>query len=547
MVKDRIKIALQILRGKQQLISVDNSNPYAQYIPAILQTIFDGSPFEGSFGPTKYYQYIDYWTLRERSIQLFTENPYAKGLIKRLIRNEINNGLSLEATPVASIIGIDEDEAQAWADSREIDWRLWSDIDYICDYNEQKTLGELAADCRMTSLISGDCLVVIRINPKTKLPHIQLIDGRHVQSPLLFATNGNKIKHGVELDSKGRHVAYHIKTDNIGESVRIPAWGEKSGRRLAWLVYGADTRLDDVRGEPLIACMLYMLKELDRYRDSEQRAAVVNSLLPMFIKKGESGISSRVVDGGATRRGTEEIPQTDGTTKKWNWGSMLPGTVPQTLAKGEEPVSFNTQRPNVNYKTFETAILDVLAWVCEVPPEIMRLYFQGSYSASRQANNEFNTYLNYRNWKFGKDFYQLIYIEHTVQAVLLGHIQAPGLIDAWWYERNWRLFGAWTNAEWTGISRPSVDIEKDVNAGVDMLKYGLTTQDQQCRKLSGMSFKTVLAKRKREIEAAKTMGVSFGTEETTTGEPITQPIDRRLDRIENNMLEFQEYMDRVIQ
>lgn len=534
MVKEFKNKIADILGIKPRVVYTESRDNVTGYVNNIFDSVFNGDKFPGSFGQTKSYKYVDYYELRERSMQLFTENPYAKGLIKRLIRNEIGNGLTLEAAPITNIIGLDEESAQAWADEQEINWNLWGNIGYICDFNEQKTIGELASDSRMNSLISGDCLVILRINPKTNLPCVELIDGTHIKTPMLKNKQGtNEIIHGVEIDAKKRHVAYWIQTKDLGEYIRIPAWGEKSGRRIAWLIYGTERRLDDVRGEPLLACMLYMLKELDRYRDSEQRAALVNSLIPMFIIKTETGVSSRVVDQGAVKRGDVDVAQLDGTTKKWNWGSMLPGTVPQTLAKGEEPVSFNTQRPNANYGNFEEAILNVLAWNCEVPPEIMRLLFQSNFSASRQANNEFNIYLAYRYKKFGIDFYSPIYIEHTVQSVLLNYIEAPGLIDAWWYERNWRLFGAWVNSEWTGVSRPSVDMLKDVNAATAMIDAALTTQDQQCRKLSGMSYKTIIAKRKREIDLAAKMGVTpkYGSESNI--EPAVIPEANHKDIIYN--------------
>jgi len=478
------------------------------YLIDLVRDVFDGEKFPGGFGKSRSFAHIDYFELRKKSNQLFTENPYAKGIIRRLVTNEVGSGLNLEAAPVNDILGLTEEAAQIWADNQETNWRLWSDIDYICDYKEQDTLGELAAKCRRESLIGGDVLVVLRINPKTKLPNIELIDGVHIRTPMKSDTK-NEIRHGVEIDKRGRHIAYYVQTDVFGEYKRIPAWGEKSGRRLAWLVYGCELRLDEVRGQPLLACMLYMLKELDRYRDSESRAAVVNSLMPMFIKKGAPGVSTRAIDGGATLRGSTNLPQTDGSTKKWNWGNMLPGTVPQSLAEGEEPVSFNTQRPNAGYTAFEEAIINVLSWVSEIPPEVTRLLFQNNYSASRQANNELNIYLVFRHKKFGNDFYQPIYVEHLIQSVLIGDVKAAGFIDAWWYEKNWRIFGAWTNAEWTGTSRPSVDIAKDVKAAVEMIDSMLTTRDQQCRKLSGMSYKTILQKQKREMEAAERIGIEL--------------------------------------
>ncbi|MCK4960459.1 MAG: hypothetical protein KAT00_13695, partial [Planctomycetes bacterium] len=73
---------------KQALDRIDQGPQAAAstgYVQDVFDTVFDGSKFSGGFGPTKDYRFIDYHTLRLRSYQLFTENLYASGLIKRLL------------------------------------------------------------------------------------------------------------------------------------------------------------------------------------------------------------------------------------------------------------------------------------------------------------------------------------------------------------------------------------------------------------------------------------------------------------------------------
>ena len=65
-------------------VSIDALGPY---VPTAF-TAYDGEKFAGGFGITDIFT-TDYWTLRRRSAQLFKENLYAKGLIRRLITNEI--------------------------------------------------------------------------------------------------------------------------------------------------------------------------------------------------------------------------------------------------------------------------------------------------------------------------------------------------------------------------------------------------------------------------------------------------------------------------
>lgn len=201
---------LDISKAKKYNISenlkVDN------YITDILDSVFDGQKFYGGFGVTKDYTYIDYYSLRKKSIQLFTENPYARGAIRRIVQNEINAGLTLEANAVPGITGLTEDEATKWDQISETDWNLWANDPLQCDFKKQNTMGELARKCRMTALISGDCLNVLRINKITGLPMLQLIDGEKIKTPIGkgILSNGNRIIHGVELDKYDRQVAYHV-------------------------------------------------------------------------------------------------------------------------------------------------------------------------------------------------------------------------------------------------------------------------------------------------------------------------------------------------
>ena len=519
---------------------------YENYIIDILDTLWSGDKFPGSFGITKDYTCVDYWTLRKRSMQLFSENPYAKGLIRRVLRNIINKGLTLEVNSITELTGLTEEEAIKWDENSEILWSMWGKDKKICDWKNQKNFGELQEECKRTALLSGDCLVVLHISQKTGLPIIELIDGSDVQTPFnKQPRKGNKIIHGVEIDKQGRHVAYYINSENgnIIESKRIPAYGEKSGRKIAWLVYGCEKKLNDVRGEPFLALVLYMLKELDRYKDAEQRAAVINAMLPLFLRK-KSALGSGPIGKSATKIETFNASDSDGSTRQYKKASMLPGMVWDELQKDEEPVSFNTVRPNVNFKQFEEAIIDTFAWSLEMPPEIIRMNFKNNFAASRQANNEFNVILVYQFWKFGNDFCQPVYEELTIAFILNNKIKASGFLEAY-YNNQWEIKNAWLNAEWSGISRPSVDILKDVKAAKEALALRITTFDQQTRKISGMSFRTVLKKLEREYALMKKSGLLSSVDENVQGEPISNEknniimLAEKLSDIEDRMEEVE--------
>lgn len=306
--------------------------------PAV-NAYFDGDKFLGGFGPTQLFT-ADYWTLRERSSQLFTDNLYARGLIRRLVTNEINTGLTPESAPDEALVGQTVDALNVWTESTETRWSIWGKHAEQCDFKHAMTFGALQRMARLEALVAGDVLVVLRINPATRLPMVQLIKGAKVRSPLSDdgrIARGNYVVHGVEHNVAGRVVAYWIVQDD-NTLRRIPAKAPRSGRLMAWLVFGTDKRLDDVRGQPLLSLVLQSLKEIDRYRDSTQRKAVINSMVAMFIKKTEDKPGTRPVTAAAMRRGSAVVADADGPPRQFNTAAAIPGVVMEELQQGEEPV-----------------------------------------------------------------------------------------------------------------------------------------------------------------------------------------------------------------
>lgn len=448
---------------------------------------YDGEKFIGGFGETSIYM-LDYWTLRKRSEQLFTENLYAKGLIRRLITNEINTGLTPEAAPDEAILGMEIGSLNDWTETVENRFAIWADAADLCDWRKESTFGGIQQTARREALICGDVLVVMRINQKNNLPMVQLISGGRVQTPLTDPRAGNFIKHGVEFDAQGRTVAYWVVQDDLSYK-RLPAYGEKSGRRIAWLVFGTEKRIDEVRGQPLLSVVLQSLKEIDRYRDSAQRKAVVNSVLAMFIKKSADKPGTLPMTGGAVRRAegvVEALPQA--TNRTFGMTQHVPGVVMEELQTGEEPVGFHSQGTDINFPVFEAAVINAIAWANEVPPEILTLAFSNNYSASQAAINEFKIYLN-RKWReWGDTFCQPIYVEWLVCETLLGKTNPKGFLDAWRDPTKYDIFGAWTCVDWYGSIKPSTDTLKQARGAQIMCQEGWSTNAKEARQISGTKF-----------------------------------------------------------
>lgn len=490
---------------------------------------YDGEKFPGGFGDTKIF-WDDYFTLRARSNQLFKENPYARGLLRCLVTNEINTGLTPEVLPNSAILGISEDELGEWAELVEDRFSIWANTPNLCDIAKQVDFGQLQQNVRLESLIGGDVLVVQRLDRRTGLPRIQLIGAASVETPLGMQSSPNlRIEHGVELDANGKHIAYHIM-GATNKSIRIPAYGVKSGRRLAWLVYGSERRINEVRGEPLLSIVAQSLKELDRYKDATQRKAAVNAVLAIFMKKTQDKPGTKPLTGGAVRKTTISGVAPDGTDRKYNIASQIPGFSMDELQVGEEPVAFGNQGVDTAFGEFESAIIHAIAWSNNVPPEVLTKAFSSNYSASQAAINEFKNYLNDFRSRFGTNFCKPIYEEWLLSEVLSGRIKADGFLQSWRDTMGFDTYGAWVWSEWSGAIKPSTDILKQARGYSEMILNGLITRDRAAKELTGTKFSRNMRTIKRENVIIKEANEILGLH----GDGVTPQSDIEINGDEDN-------------
>lgn len=470
-------------------------------------TWLDGDKFDGGFGTTQLFT-ADYWTLRQRSVQLFEENIYARGLLRRFVVNEINTGLTPDVMPDGGILDIDQDELYDWSDNVESRFAIWSKNPRLCDWNQQNTFGAIQRMARLEALISGDVLIVLRHSPLTRLPMIQLISGSNVQTPLIDAkiAKGHEVKHGVEFNTQGRVVAYWtLKSDGV--SKRIPAVGSRSGRKKAWLVFGTDKKLDDVRGQPLLSIVLQSLKELDRYRDAATRKAVLNSILAMFVKKTQDKPGTNGITRMSAKNTTATVADSNGDARNFNIASQVPGMVIEELQQGEEPVGFDSKGIDVSFGQFEEAIINAVAWCNYTPPEILRLAFSNNYSASQAAINEYKIYLNMRWSEEGENLCTPIYIDWLTGEILSQKIEASDFLLSMRDQSMYDIFGAWTSVDWYGSIKSSTDMLKQAKGSQILVQEAWSSNAREARMLTGTKFernvKKLIRENKAKAEAAR--------------------------------------------
>ena len=170
------------------------------------------------------------YTLRQRSRMLYMAAPVATSAIKTNRTNVVGVGLRLKSRIDREVLGLTPEQAEEWQKTTEREFNLWAKDKRACDAYRHEQLLRAPAARLVSWLLSGDCIGLIKQYPVTRLlPYslrVHLIESDRIATPggygsggsVTYTTgrnpdNGNTIYDGVEVDSNGMVVAYHIRSN----------------------------------------------------------------------------------------------------------------------------------------------------------------------------------------------------------------------------------------------------------------------------------------------------------------------------------------------
>jgi len=460
-------------------------------------------------------------TLRERSRDLYMGTPLATGALKTLRTNIVGQGLRLNAQVDAASLGLTQDEADAWEANVEREFGLWADTQ-ACDAARTNTFGQLQALALLSSMMSGDCFVLLPILPRPGSIYdlrVQLLEGDRVCDP----PTGNlqqlqSLYAGVELGELGEPVAYWVARYHPGaaqtlfgqatatwvtlgnpgspqlvenEWRRVPAFGPLTGRRNVLHLLEQE-RPEQRRGVPVLAPVMESLKQLGRYTEAELMAAVVSGFFTAFIKSEapETPLGQALPDD-------ERVDPGNPNSIELGNGLVV------GLAPGEDVSVANPTRPNTAFDGFVVAVLRQIGSALELPYELIVKNFVSSYSASRAALLEaWKMFRTRRAW-LAASLCQPIYEEWLAEAVAKGRVVAPGFFG------DPAVRAAWSQAEWYGPAAGQLDPRAEAEAAVIRVEQGFSTRARETAELTGSDWNRIHHVRVREERLRREGGVVF--------------------------------------
>ena len=238
----------------------------------------------------------------------------------------------------------------------------------------------------------------------------------------------NIIMNGVEIDSKGKVVAYYVCSNFPGEySLKNPKWkrivkrGKHTGNPNILHIFNAEIA-EQYRGVPFLAPVITTIKQITRYTEAEIMAAVINSMFAIFVSSDEE----EPVEGFSGEDDEDwHLPGQEDSEDEIKLGSGIINF----LKKGEKVEAVETKHPAGNYDAFVQAMANMIGAALEIAPEILMKKFTKNFSASKGALNEtWRSFKMRRKW-FVDDFCQQVYELWFAEAVSKGRIQAPGFLQ----------------------------------------------------------------------------------------------------------------------
>lgn len=446
--------------------------------------------------------------LRSRSRDLARNVPIATGAINTVVTSVVGDGLVLQSQVDREALGLSVDQAETWQRQAEREFAIWARRP---DFSSRLNFDEMQALILRAVLESGDVLVARRRRmdiADTYGLKLQIIEADRLSNPN-NRQNTPTMVDGVELDTDGVPVAYHISTrhpDDTGHGVnrdwrRFEAGNTATGTPLLLHLFH-QMRPDQARGIPYLSPVIEAIKQLGDYGEAEIRAAVISAMFTVFVKP-----ASLEGAGDASLIGSNDAASNvdPGSEIALGNGAIV------DLAPGEDVTFANPNRPNTAFDAFVTAMSRHIGVALELPYELLLKSFTASYSASRAALEMawqmFRMRRSWLAWKFCQPVYEWVITE----AVASGRLVAPGYFD------DPILREAWLGSDWIGPSRIQLDPYKEASADQIDLQMRTKTRAQIIMERTGGSFEAKHAQLVREQRLALADGIIT---EPTVGQAV---------------------------
>lgn len=461
----------------------------------ILLEVYDGEKNAGDIGKIKNFR-IDYVALRMRSWQMMLESEEYALIEKKYADRAIGNGLKIKSEPntdVLNMYGINIDAQDFSAKVESIyDVYLKSKM---ASYNKEKTLGQLQHEAYINSNISGDILVVIRIEKDGVT--VQHIDGIHLCEPdagqlEAVESRGNEVILGIELTPQGQNYGFYVRTSDS----KVEFIESYNGLFLqAFLLKSGISKVDSIRGIPRSASSMSSIAIMERYKNAslkkaEESAKVVYQIVHENNSDGSMAFKNNLQK--QTGKWDTLTPQSDDGRNLMNNVKTTTGNQVVNNGIGQEIKPIATDNSQLFFKDFYTTMNNISIASRGLPPDVGMSMFNGSYSASRAAIVEMKFVCEQERESFDTNYITPILNAIIIHSIYDGILVADGYITSI-KKGKWIIKESLLNHRVVGKDVEHIDPLKEVTAiraalGKGYDEVSLITLEDGVERYNGSSF-----------------------------------------------------------
>ena len=482
------------------------------------------------------------YTLRQRGRMLYMSSPVARSSVQVNRTKVVGTGLTPKPSIDAEFLHMSPEAAKAWQRKTEREFALWASKKENCDAIGMTNFAGLQQLTVTSWLTNGDVLALITrdweanplLNPYSL--RIHMIEADRVSTPQaakpiaggmrtdgMNKANGNRIYDGVEVDRRGKVVAFHVcnvypnqmlrEWDRV-KWTRVRAYNKQTGLPNALLILDTE-RPDQYRGVTYLAPVIESLLNISRYTQSEIMAALIQSFFTAWIETETNPGQMPFNEASYGADDDPDNPPDRNISDNSNEYEMGPGQVFH-LKQGEKIVFGNPNIPSTGFDTFVRVICREIGSALEIPYDTLLKEFNASYSASRAALMEaWEAFRIRREWLVNQ-FCQPIYEVWLAEAVALGRINAPGFF------MDPAVRSAWCKCQWLGPVQGHLDPTKEVKADILAVQHGFKTHEQVTREYGGGDWTENMEKLKLEMQTLEEAGMN-GRSDNFQNEPDMDP------------------------
>lgn len=448
--------------------------------------------------------------------------PIATAAINRMVTFVVGTGLMALPAIDGPALGLTDEQLEQWHRRIAADYDAYmssKDVDA-----ERKSTGYTLQGVTYRGAVTSGDMLALRVMPEGQPGRLtetawKLIEVDRLRNPPAVAdggidpSSGNMIAGGVEVDSYGAPVAYHILKQHPGDLImrpgttlipeRIDAWDRDLQLPRVIHVFKRE-RPEQVRGVGMLATVIEPLKMVTDASDAELYATVMSAMIAVVYKsKGATPLPQP--DFGDEDE--EAVPGSGGVSppEASNEYRFEAGSVMEIDSDADVEIK-SPGRPNSAFDPFFQAIVRQIGAALGVPAGVLMLMFNSSYTASKAELEVF--YLQVRAeraWLEG-DIGIWQYVCWLAEKIARGDYDMPGFFS------DLRRRAAWSGVGWRGDGKITLNPLQEAKGYEIQEAHAWKTGEEITAELTGGSHRENIRKRGAEHRAFVAEGLTVPTQ-----------------------------------